>query len=116
MASEHRFFGFVEVDSGTLVIGDPLYFLGRAADDEPGVDYAIVSAAPIEPASYLDERPVLLIQSFGGDGTFPVYGFLKTGNWFGSPLSSKVRTKTGSTAIGAAPHRTHSADHRGVVT
>jgi hypothetical protein len=79
MATEHRFLGLLEVDSGTLVIGDPLYFLERAADNKPGVDYATVVAAPIEVASYLDEQPVLLVQSFGGDGTFPVYGVFEDG-------------------------------------
>ena len=57
---ERRFLGMVEVDSGTLLIGDPLYCLPRADGGRPGIDYEAVIAAPDEPASYLGGRPVLL--------------------------------------------------------
>ena len=70
---ERRFIGMVEVDSGTLLLGDPLYCLPRAKDGTPGIDYASVIAAPDEAASYLGGKPVMLLGQFGGDGTFPVF-------------------------------------------
>lgn len=75
-ALERRFLGMVEVDSGTLLLGDPLHCLPRARDDKPGIDYAAVLGAPDEPASYLGGKPVLLLGRFGGDGTFPVFAEL----------------------------------------
>jgi hypothetical protein len=71
---ERRFLGMVEVDSGTLLVGDPLYCLPEAALERSGIDYAAVIDAPNEAASHLDEKPVLLLGRFGGDGTFPVFG------------------------------------------
>ncbi len=71
---ERRFLGVVEVDSGTLLLGDPGYCLPRAKDGTSGIDYESIMGAPDEPASYLDGRPVILLTRFGGDGTFPVYG------------------------------------------
>ena len=75
-ALERRFLGMVEVDSGTLLLGDPLYCLPRAKDGTPGIDYESIIGAPDEPASFLGGRPVLLIGRFGGDGTFPVFAEL----------------------------------------
>lgn len=73
--ADRRFLGVVEVDSGTLVIGDPAYFLPQVAEGKPGVDYEMVILADSSvPASQLDNRPVLLLGRFGGDGTFPVFG------------------------------------------
>jgi hypothetical protein len=71
---ERRLLGVVEVDSGTLLVGDPAYLLPRAEDGTPGIDYASVIGAGDEPASYVDGKPVILLGSFGGDGTFPVFG------------------------------------------
>ena len=71
---ERIFLGVIEVDSGTLLLGDPAYCLPRAERAEPGIDYEAIIGAPDEPASYLGARPVLLLGRFGGDGTFPVYG------------------------------------------
>ena len=71
---QRRFLGMVEVDSGTLLIGDPTYVLPRLSTGKPGVDYEAVLAAPIAPVQHLAEGMVLLIGGFGGDGTFPVYG------------------------------------------
>lgn len=73
-ALERRFLGVVEVDSGTLLLGDPAYCLPRARDGTPGIDYESIIGAPDEPASYLAGKPVILLGCFGGDGTFPVYG------------------------------------------
>jgi hypothetical protein len=73
-ADERRFLGVVEVDSGTLVVGDPAYLLARASEGKQGIDYQVVVDAPEVAASYLAERPVILLGQFGGDGTFPVFG------------------------------------------
>ncbi len=70
---ERRFLGVVEVDSGTLLLGDPMYCLPRATSLKPGIDYQAVIDAPNEPASYLGGQPVMLLGQFGGDGTFPVF-------------------------------------------
>jgi hypothetical protein len=37
--TERRFLGVVEVDSGTILIGDPAYVLPDAAQSKPGIDY-----------------------------------------------------------------------------
>jgi hypothetical protein len=71
---ERRFLGVVEVDSGTLLVGDPGYCLPRAKDGKPGIDYESIIGAGDEPASYLAGKPVILLGAFGGDGTFPVFG------------------------------------------
>ena len=70
-AQPRRFLGMVEVDSGTLLIGDPLYCLPRLAEGTPGIDYQAVIEGT---AGYLAGQPVLLLGGFGGDGSFPVYG------------------------------------------
>jgi hypothetical protein len=72
-ALERRFLGMVEVDSGTLLLGDPLYCLRDATVGRPGIDYSTVIAAPDKPASYLDGNLTMLLRQFGGDGTFPVF-------------------------------------------
>jgi hypothetical protein len=83
-AIERRFLGVVEVDSGTLLVGDPCYALPDAAKGKPGIDYAAVTKSlNDENADYLDERPVLLLQNFGGDGTFPVFGEFDGGELVG---------------------------------
>jgi hypothetical protein len=76
---ERKFIGLVGVDSGTLVVGDPAYILGHKAEAREGIDYQEVIDAPIEHAQELGGRPVLLIQDFGGDGTFPVFGEFEDG-------------------------------------
>ena len=73
-ALQRRFLGVVEVDSGTLLVGDPIYCLPRAKDGTPGIDYESIIGAGDEPASYLAGKPVILLGCFGGDGTFPVFG------------------------------------------
>ena len=73
-AFERRFLGLIEVDSGTLLLGDPLYCLPSVEREATGIDYAAVVAAPDVPAAPLAGMPVLLLGRFGGDGTFPVFG------------------------------------------
>ena len=78
-ASPRRFLGMVEVDSGTLVVGDPAYLLASASRGKEGIDYQAVIEAPDGVSTYLAGQPVLLIGGFGGDGTFPVYGEFEDG-------------------------------------
>ena len=54
----------VEVDSGTLLVGDP----------RPGVDCDAAMRTSDPPVTHLDGRPVLLLSRLGGDGTYPVFG------------------------------------------
>ncbi len=78
--TERRLLGMVEVDSGTLLIGDPLYVLPRAATERLGVDYQeVVDADATRYAMPLAGMPVLLLQRFGGDGSFPVFGEFANG-------------------------------------
>ena len=73
--TERRFLGVVEVDSATLLVGDPCYLLPRRSTGADGVDYeAVLRSDAAAIATPLDDRPVLLISGFGGDGTFPVFG------------------------------------------
>ena len=79
---ERRFLGMVEVDSGTLLVGDPLYSLPHAERGRAGIDYDAVIRTSDPPATYLDGKPVLLLSQFGGDGTYPVFGEFDTGGEF----------------------------------
>ena len=73
--TERRFLGVVEVDGGTIVIGDPVYLLARRSNGTEGLDYEeVLRNLGAEVATALAGRPVLLISGFGGDGTFPVFG------------------------------------------
>jgi hypothetical protein len=72
---DRRFLGLVEVDSGTLLVGDPAYVLNHAAANKTGVDYdAVIATDTSGAAGVLLDLPVLLISAFGGDGAFPVFG------------------------------------------
>ena len=73
---ERKFLGVVEVDSGTLILGDPAYCLPDAERGKPGIDYELVVAAPDAVSSRLADMPVFLLSKFGGDGAFPVYAEL----------------------------------------
>lgn len=75
---QDKLIGFVEVDSGTLLIGDPAYVLPDVAREKAGIDYEAVLSTS-EPIGQLDGQPVLLLQAFGGDGIFPVFGHFEDG-------------------------------------
>jgi hypothetical protein len=70
---ESKFLGVVEVDSGTLLVADPAYVLPSSERSKAGVDYSTVDEAE-PPAGPIGGQPVLLLQGFGGDGTYPVFG------------------------------------------
>ena len=72
--TQRRVLGVIEVDSGTLLIGDPGYVLPNQAGGTTGVDYQAVVDADHVVATRLAGQPVLLIQRFGGDGTYSVVG------------------------------------------
>lgn len=76
---ERRFLGVVEVDSGTLLVGDPTYCLPSVEHGKPGIDYSAIYAIGDEPAAPLAGAPVLLLGQFAGDGTFPVFGEFEDG-------------------------------------
>jgi hypothetical protein len=81
---ERRFLGIAEVDSGTLLIADPGYVLPRASEGKPGVDYEeVVQAVGTIHAQPLAGMPVVLLQNFGGDGPFPVFGDFDDGELVG---------------------------------
>ena len=73
---ERRFLCVVEVDSGTLLVGDPSYCLPQAEQERPGIDYQRVIDAEPGYGIYLGGQPVILLGGFGGDGTFPVFAEL----------------------------------------
>jgi hypothetical protein len=75
MAGHWRAIGAIEVDSGCLVIGDPTYLLPSAQAGKAGVDYqAVVDADWREAVTPFAGGLALLLQRFGGDGRFPVWG------------------------------------------
>ena len=79
--TERRFLGLIEVDSGTLVVGDPAYLLPDAERSKPGIDYRAVLEADQEAhASRIGGQPVLLVGNFGGDGTYAVAGEFEDGD------------------------------------
>ena len=73
-APQPKFLGLIEVDSGGLLLGDPVYCLPRSDPPRPGVPYEAILGLPDAPAQPLAGQPILLLGHFGGDGTFPVYG------------------------------------------
>ena len=78
--TQRRLLGVVEVDSGTLLVGDPCYVLPRRATGSPGVDYeAVLRSDPRAVVAPLGDRPVLLLSGFSGDGTYPVMGEFEQG-------------------------------------
>lgn len=80
MTVERRFLGILEVDSGTIIIGDPAYLLPSRENAKPGVDYqAVLDADPKVGALPFANGLTLLIQNFGGDGPYPAYGEYEDG-------------------------------------
>ena len=78
--TRRRVLGFVEVDSATLLLSDPCSVLPWQAQGREGLDYAAVIGVDTRPAAQELGRPgVLLLQGFGGDGRYPVYGQFRDG-------------------------------------
>jgi hypothetical protein len=76
---DRRFLGLVEVDSGTLLVGDPVYCLPSSKGGKAGIDYSAIFSIGNTFAAPLAGKPVLLLGQFGGDGTFPVFGEFEDG-------------------------------------
>jgi hypothetical protein len=76
---ERQFLGIVEVDSGTLLVGDPVYCLPSVEHGKAGIDYSAIYGLSATAATPLAGMPVLLLGQFGGDGTFPVFGEFEDG-------------------------------------
>ncbi|GEM_PF-5908680 len=65
----------MEVDSGTLVLGDPIYLLPHSGSGKAGLDARPLLASPDrDPAVPIAGHLALLLQEFGGDGRFRVRG------------------------------------------
>ena len=63
-------------------MGDPTCVLPGATSGMVGIDYqAVIDAGGEATAFPLGDRPVLLIQNFGGDGPFAVYGEYEDGEF-----------------------------------
>lgn len=69
--SERKFLGIIEVDSGTLVVGDPTYLLPSKEQRKPGVDYQAVIDADRADAVPFARRLTLLINVARRDGIGP---------------------------------------------
>lgn len=78
---ERRVIGIIEVDSGTVVIGDPAYMLPAADDGKPGIDYSALPELTDAPAYQLADQPVVLLSNFGGDGAYRVIGEFEDGEF-----------------------------------
>ncbi len=77
-----RVIGIIEVDSGTVVVGDPAYTLPSVKDGKPGIDYAAVTRDhSAKPGIQLDDQPVVLLANFGGDGPYAVIGEFEDGEF-----------------------------------
>ena len=76
---ERKFLGVIEIDSGTVVIGDPAYLLPSAERSKPGIDYQAVIDA--EPAAYqpFARGLAMLLTTPEGDGPLGVYGEFEDG-------------------------------------
>ena len=73
--TERRFLGVVEVDSGTILIGDPAYVLPDAARSKPGIDYKeIVDLRIGEESAIPMANGLAQLAIVRDDGPYFVYG------------------------------------------
>lgn len=78
---ERKFVGLVEVDSGTMVVGDPLHLLARPDGTTPGVDFQAVIDAESDEVQPFASGSSLLLSLAMGDGTYPVFGEWEDGEF-----------------------------------
>jgi hypothetical protein len=78
---QRRVIGVIEVDSGTVLVGDPTYALPRAETANPGIDYSAVLDDVESHGRQLAGQPVVLLSNFGGDGAYPVIGEFEDGEF-----------------------------------
>jgi len=74
---ERRFFGVIEVDSGTIVVGDPAYLLPSREQGKAGVDYQAVIDSEGQGVP-IGGQPVVLVTVMD-DAPYPVYGEYEDG-------------------------------------
>ena len=76
--SKSVYLGQVEVDSGTLLVADPVYVLPNAEQGRTGIDYTVLTsmAGAVTPVA---GGMGLLLANFGGDGSFPAFGEIEDG-------------------------------------
>lgn len=71
---ERRFLGVVEVDSATLLIGDPAYVLGRSEENRAGLDFQAVIDTPLELNAAAPFANGLALLIGLDDGPYGVFG------------------------------------------
>ena len=76
---ERKFLGVIEIDSGTLVVGDPAYLLPSARDSKPGIDYQAVIDAEKSASAPFANGLTMLFTTPDGDGPLGVYGEFEDG-------------------------------------
>ena len=76
---ERKFLGVIEIDSGTLVIGDPAYLLPSVRDSKPGIDYQSVIDADLSAYQPFANGLTMLFALPEGDGPLGVYGEFEDG-------------------------------------
>lgn len=76
---ERKFLGVIEIDSGTLVIGDPAYLLPSKRDSKPGVDYQAVIDAEKSAHQPFAQGLAMLLTTPEGDGPLGLYGEFEDG-------------------------------------
>jgi hypothetical protein len=79
---ERKFLGVVEVDSGSLVIGDPGYLLPRKSRDVPGIDFQEVIDTDASRDGVRFANGLTLLFGVDADGPYPVYGDYEEGELF----------------------------------
>jgi hypothetical protein len=81
VGSGRKFLGVAEVDSGTLVIGDPAYLLPSAERGKAGIDYqAVIDAPSTGPAAPFADSLAVLV-NVRDDGPYFVYGEFDEGEF-----------------------------------
>ena len=78
---QRKFVGLVSVDSGTMVVGDPLHLLARPDGTTPGVDFQAVIDAESDEVQPFASGSSLLLSLAMGDGTYPVFGEWEDGDF-----------------------------------
>jgi len=72
--SEWEHVGWIGVDSGMVLIGDPTNILPRAAGAPPRVELdALIREGAPDVVVPVGSGGVLLVHRFGGDGDYPVF-------------------------------------------
>lgn len=74
--------GYLAVDSGTIMIGDPCYTLpndGSCRTKEAKNWLKFVEATREAISEPFGKDTALVLNNFGGDGRFPVYGIYRNG-------------------------------------